>query len=84
MKPITYTIKYNANGGKGTNPSNQTVTGLNSVTLKDSKYKKTGYVQKGWIDENGNVYECGQEVSELTYMNKGVVVLKANWVEVEE
>ena len=84
VKPITYTIRYNANGGRGTNPSSQTVRGLDKVTLKESKYKKSGYVQKGWIDENGNVYECGQEVSELTYLNRGIVILKANWVEVEE
>lgn len=46
-KAITYTVKYNANGGSGA-PSNQTKTYGVSLTLSSAKPTRTNYVFKGW------------------------------------
>lgn len=46
-KVITYTIKFNANGGSGA-PSNQTKTYGKTLTLSSTKPTRTNYNFKGW------------------------------------
>lgn len=46
-KAITYTVKFNANGGSGA-PSNQTKTYGVTLTLSTTKPTRTNYNFKGW------------------------------------
>lgn len=46
-KAITYTIKFNANGGSGA-PGNQTKTYGKTLTLSSTKPTRTNYNFKGW------------------------------------
>ncbi len=46
-KAITYTVKYNANGGTGA-PGNQTKTYGKTLTLSSTKPTRTNYNFKGW------------------------------------
>lgn len=46
-KAITYTVKYNANGGSGA-PGNQTKTYGKALTLSSTKPTRTNYNFKGW------------------------------------
>lgn len=46
-KAITYTVKYNANGGSGA-PGNQTKTYGKTLTLSSTKPTRTNYNFKGW------------------------------------
>lgn len=46
-KVITYTIKFNANGGSGA-PGNQTKTYGKTLTLSSTKPTRTNYNFKGW------------------------------------
>lgn len=46
-KAITYTVKFNANGGSGA-PSNQTKTYGVTLTLSSTKPTRTNYNFKGW------------------------------------
>lgn len=46
-KAVTYTVKYNANGGSGA-PGNQTKTYGVSLTLSSTKPTRTNYTFKGW------------------------------------
>ena len=49
--PITYTIKYNSNGGNAV--SNQTVKYDNTITIHGDPGGKTGYKFLGWYDPTG-------------------------------
>lgn len=46
-KALTYTVKYDANGGSGA-PSNQTKTYGVTLTLSSTKPTRTNYTFKGW------------------------------------
>lgn len=46
-KALTYTVKYNANGGSGA-PGNQTKTYGKTLTLSSTKPTRTNYNFKGW------------------------------------
>lgn len=46
-KALTYTVKYNANGGTGA-PANQTKTYGKTLTLSTAKPTRTNYNFKGW------------------------------------
>lgn len=76
--PITYTVKYNANGGSGA-PANQTKT--HGVTLKLSSIKptRTNYNFVSWntnTDGSGNSYN-----PEANYTANSAVTLYAQWEE---
>ena len=45
---VSYTIQYNANGGKG-NMKNTIVRNGKMVTLRENKFKKTNYTFKCWL-----------------------------------
>ena len=59
--PITYTVKYDANGGTGA-PSNQTKKQGESLTISTAKPTKTGYTFTSWNtkkDGTGTKYDIG-------------------------
>lgn len=55
ISAITYTIKYNANGGSGT-MSSSSVKYQSAITLTANKFTKTGYTFSGW-----NVYRSSDK-----------------------
>lgn len=58
---ITYTVKYDANGGTGA-PSNQTKTKGTDLVLSDIKPTKEGYIFVNWNtkkDGTGSAYAAG-------------------------
>ena len=54
-KPNTYTVTYNAGGGKGSMSSSTAKYNENFVTRKNT-YTKEGYIFNGWKEENGTVW----------------------------
>ena len=81
-KPNTCKVNYNANGGKGSISPSTLVYDTES-NLRANTFTRTGYtlVQgKEWIDANGNTYESGQAVKNLTTANNAEITLYANWV----
>ena len=81
-KNVKYTIKYSANGGKGTLPSAQSASYNANVTLGKNALTKTGYVANGWntkADGTGTHYNDAQVVKGLTTKNGGTVVLYAQY-----
>ena len=62
---VTYTIKYDANGGTGA-PSNQTKTKGTDLVLSDIKPTKEGYIFVNWNikkDGTGSAYAAGGKYS---------------------
>ena len=62
---ITYTVKYDANGGTGA-PSNQTKTKGTDLVLSDIKPTKEGYIFVNWNtkkDGTGSAYAAGGKYS---------------------
>lgn len=89
-KAITYTVKYDANGGTGA-PGNQTKTYGVNLTLSNTKPIRTNYIFKGWsLTKNGSVYyqpggTCGKNenltlyaVWELAYWVPKITNLKVS------
>ncbi len=72
---ITYTVKYDANGGSGA-PSDQTKTHGTALTLSSTKPTRTGYTFKGWATSaSGSVaYAAG-----ASYTSNAAVTLYAVW-----
>lgn len=84
-KANTYTIKFNANGGKGKKIANVKMTYDKSVKLKACKLTKEGYKFAGWATSKKNAkkgtvaYKNKAKVKNLTAKNKGTVTLYAVW-----
>ena len=79
--PITYNIKFNANGGSGT-MSNQNVTYDISTTLKENTFTKTGYIFDKWntnSDGSGTNYTDKQEIFNLTTIANETINLYAQY-----
>lgn len=79
--PITYTLKYDANGGFGT-MSNQKCTYDVSQILKANTFKRDGYTFKGWntkADGSGKAYSDKQSIKNITDKDGTVVTLYAQW-----
>ena len=80
-KPNTYSIIYNAAGGKGTvAPSKMTYDTYGQ--LRNNTFTKTGYyLPEGeeWIDANGKTYKNGEVVLNWTAEQNGQITLYANW-----
>ena len=75
----TYTVSFNANGGSGTPPANQSVSTGSSITLPgDSGLNKNGYSFGGWSTSQtidmGTTYNAGS-----TYTVTGNITLFAIW-----
>ena len=68
------TIKYEANGGKGT-MSSTTVGKGEKVKLAKNTYKKEGYAFTGWKDLIGNEYNDEQKIEAKN------IILYAQWEE---
>ena len=78
--PITYTVKYNANGGTGTIADSNHTYGV-AKTLTENGFSKNGYTFKGWStsQDGGVIYTNKQSVTNLTSTNNGTVNLYAVW-----
>lgn len=74
-KLVSYTIKYDANGGSGA-PSNQTKWYGIATTISSTKPTRTGYVFQGWAtSSNGSVaYASG-----ASYTENSAITLYAVW-----
>jgi len=77
---ITYSVRYNANGGSGT-MSNSSHTYGTSKALSANTFTRTGYSFAGWAtDANGAVvYSNGQSVSNLSTIQDDTITLYAKW-----
>lgn len=77
----TYYVQYDANGGSGT-MDNSTHTYGSASYLTANAFTYAGYIFSGWntaANGSGTVYEDKAVVSTLTTVNKGTVVLYAQW-----
>lgn len=81
-KPNTYTIKFNANGGKGKMSAIKSVKYGKNVKLPANKFKKSGKKFAGWSTSKsgkGTVYKNKSKVKNLVTKNKGSITLYAIW-----
>lgn len=78
-KAIVYIIQYDGNGNTGgfTAPSEHTYDV--ESTLTPNGFIKAGYKFDCWVDEDGNVYQDGQAVINLSTKDGDVIVLYARW-----
>ncbi len=79
---ITYTIKFDANGGEGTMES-VVVTYDKEYKLEANKFTKNHFFFKGWNtakDRTGTSYKNGEIVKNLTTKDQDIVTLYAIWV----
>lgn len=78
----SYTVRFNANGGKGT-MADQSFTYDVAQNLTSNDFTRDGYTFIGWAEnESGDVkYTDGQSVKNLTYAKDGTVDLYAKWEE---
>ena len=75
-KAVTYTVKYNANGGSGA-PANQTKTHGTTLTLSSTKPTRANYTFKGWgtsASATTKAYDAG-----ASYTNNAAITLYAVW-----
>lgn len=56
--PITYSVRFNANGGNGS-MDNQTLTYDEPANLTSNAFTRTGYIFKGWATSQVGVYSGG-------------------------
>lgn len=77
---ITYSVKFNANGGTGS-MANETFESGVAKALTANAFKRTGYLFNGWAtNATGSiVYSDQQSVADLTTTADGVVDLYALW-----
>ena len=81
--PISYTIKFDANGGTGS-MSDIVVAYDQEITLPDNNFSYLHYKGVGWqVNEYDRVYQNNQVVRNLTNVNNGVVTLQAIWEIIE-
>ncbi|MBE6689453.1 MAG: hypothetical protein E7588_09335 [Ruminococcaceae bacterium] len=82
--PISYTVKFDANGGEGT-MADMSFTYDVKQNLTDNSFTRDGYTFAGWATEvdGQTVYTDGQEVVNLTSDDDGTVTLYAVWSEVQ-
>jgi len=76
IKPSTYTVKYNANGGTKA-PASQTKEYGKSLTLRTAKPTKSGYIFQGWATSKSATkitYASG-----ATYNDNKNITLYAVW-----
>lgn len=93
ISSITYTIKYNANGGSGS-MSSSSLKYQSTITLTANKYTKTGYTFGGWnayrsSDKtwyvSGQGWKTASEISskgytKKVYSNKTKFTLEKSWI----
>ena len=79
--PISYTVKFNANGGSGT-MANESFTYDTAKALTANAFTRTGYTFKGWATSSGATsaaYTDKQSVNNLTATAGATVNLYAVW-----
>ena len=79
--PISYTVKFNANGGSGT-MANLAMTYGTAKALTANAFTRTGYTFKGWATSSGATsaaYTDKQSVKNLTATAGATVNLYAVW-----
>ena len=82
--PITYYVKFNANGGSGS-MSNQTFTYGTAQNLTANAFIRTGYTFAGWTtndDGSGTSYADKASVNNMSTTNGAIVNLYAKWTKV--
>lgn len=82
-KANTYSVEFQANGGKGTMPKQTGFVYGTAKKLSANKFKKTGYRFVGWNtkkDGSGTTIVDQQAVKKLTSVNGKTVTLYAQWV----
>ena len=79
-KPITYTIKYAANGGSGSMSATAAVYD-ESITLSENTFTKSGCQFVGWsyAADGELAYANGVSVKNLTDTQNGEITLYAVW-----
>ena len=80
-KPISYTVKYDSNGGTGSMEP-QTIKYDESTSLSSSKFTKTGYAFAGWKrddKDNGKTYSNGENVLNLLSTDGASTTMYAQW-----
>ena len=77
---ITYTVKFNANGGTGS-MANETFESGVAKALTANAFTRTGYTFSGWATSasGSKVYSDKQSVTDLTTAAGGTVNLYAVW-----
>ena len=78
--PITYSVKFNANGGSGT-MSNESFTYGTAKALTANAFTRTGYTFAGWATSatGAKAYNDKQSVSNLSSASGATVNLYAVW-----
>ncbi|MBR6733506.1 MAG: InlB B-repeat-containing protein [Kiritimatiellae bacterium] len=79
--PITYSVKFNKNGGTGT-MADESFTYGTAKALTANAFTRTGYTFKGWATTSGATsaaYTDKQSVNNLTSTANGTVNLYAVW-----
>lgn len=78
--PITYTIRYDANGGRG-EMYDRTMTYNSSVNLSTCYFENEGYKFAGWSTDNTGktLYKAGTSVSNMTETNGATITFYAIW-----
>lgn len=80
---VSYTVKFDKNGGEGKLPDDITAIVGEEITLPTAELTKTGYAFKGWCataDGTGSTYETGVKAKDLSAENGATVTLYAKWV----
>lgn len=80
-KPLTYTVRYHANGGTG-QMTDQEMTYGTEKPLIAKGFTRDGYEFTGWntkADGSGTTYGDKEVVKDLTSENGGTVHLYAQW-----
>ena len=80
--PITYSITYNANGGKGKMSKTSNVKYDSTTTLRKNTFTKKGCTFVGWsLNKNGTgtIFKDQNTVKNLTTKSKGNITLYAVW-----
>lgn len=75
---ITYSIKYDANGGSST-PATQTATYDVSINLASAISRSGKYNFGGWKCSTGTTYSAGTSVKNLTSVDGAVITMTAIW-----
>ncbi|MCH4276995.1 MAG: InlB B-repeat-containing protein [Atopobiaceae bacterium] len=75
----TYTVKFDANGGTGTQMDDQPMTYGTAADLTANTYVNPGHAFVGWKDDAGHMYADGASVIDLTTELGGTVALHAQW-----
>lgn len=84
LKPNTYTVKFDANGGTGTMPK-QSATYDKNLTLTANEFKRDGYTFSGWnLKKTGgsadSSFKDKQKVKNLTASHNATITLYAQWI----